>query len=180
MNKLKYIVFILCVFAACKSEKEKLTDAISKTEKELLDDSSQQVNRKKAEEIIGLYKEYAAKFADDTVSSEYLFRAGDISNGIGQYKEAIEYYGRAGENEKFSKHAVAFFLTGFIYETQLNDFVNSKRIYEEFLHKYPDHPLASDVKFSLDNLGKSPEELIKMFEQNDSIPAPEDTLKAAA
>ncbi len=180
MTKLKCVVLILCVFAACKSEKEKLTETISKTEKELIDDSSQQVNRKKAEEMIGLYKEYAARFADDTVSAEYLFRAGDISNGIGQYKEAIEYYGRSSENEKFSKHAVAFFLMGFIYETQLNDMVNSKRIYEEFLRKYPDHPLTSDVKFSLDNLGKSPEELIKMFEKNDSIPAPGDSLKAAS
>jgi hypothetical protein len=33
-------------------------------------------------------------------------------------------------------------------------------LYEEFLQKFPNGELAQDAKLSLDNLGKSPEELI--------------------
>lgn len=178
MKKILLIVLATTAFASCKSEKENLTDKINQNEKKMFDDSSQTVNRKKAQEMINLYKEYADKFKDDTLTAEYLFRAADISNNIGQHKEAIEFYGRCSEINNFSKQPVALFLQGFIYETQLNDMVNAKRIYEEFLKKYPGHSLTGDVKFSLDNLGKSPEELIKMFEQNDSTGIKPDTTTA--
>jgi tetratricopeptide (TPR) repeat protein len=169
MKKIISIILIVTAFASCKSEKEKLSDRISKGESEMLNDSSQTVNRKKAQEMIHLYTEYAEKFKEDTLAAEYLFRAGDISNGIGQYKEAIEFYKKCSEINTYNKQPVAFFLQGFIYETQLNDMQNAKRIYEEFLQKYPNHKLAGDVNFSLANLGKSPEELVKMFEHNDSL-----------
>ena len=169
MKKIISIILIVSAFASCKSAKEKLSDKIKQGEKEMLNDSSQTVNRKKAQEMINLYSEYAGKYKEDTVAAEYLFRAGDISNGIGQYREAIGFYKQCSEINTYSKQPVAFFLQGFIYETQLNDMQNAKRIYEEFLQKYPNHKLAQDVNFSLANLGKSPEELVKMFEQNDSL-----------
>jgi tetratricopeptide (TPR) repeat protein len=170
--KRTYILFFIILFiVSCRSEKEKLTENIKKNEKELSNDSTQVVNRKKAEEMINLYKEYAERYKEDTTSAEYLFRAGDISNGIGDYKKAIELYAKCTEYNNYSKQPIALFLQGFIYETQLGDMVNAKRIYELFLQKYPDNKLANDVRFSLDNLGKSPEDLIKMFEQRDSIAA---------
>lgn len=52
----------------------------------------------------------------------------------------------------------------FIYENQLHGAEKAKKLYEEFMKKYPDHELAKDVKFSLDHIGKSDEELIKEFE----------------
>lgn len=169
MKKIILVFIIAAAFASCKSEKEKLTEKIKQNEKEMLNDSSQAVNRKKAMEMINLYKEYAEKFKDDTLAAEYLFRAGDVSNGIGQYRQAIDFYKQCSEINSYIKQPVAFFLQGFIYETQLNDMQNAKRIYEEFLQKYPNHKLATDVNFSLANLGKSPEELVKMFEHNDSL-----------
>ncbi|MEP7171492.1 MAG: tetratricopeptide repeat protein, partial [Bacteroidota bacterium] len=155
MKKIILVLFIASAFASCKSAKEKLADQIRQGEKEMLNDSSQAVNHKKAMEMINLYKEYAEKFKDDTLAAEYLFRAGDVSNGIGQYRQAIDFYKQCSEINSYSKQPVAFFLQGFIYETQLNDMQNAKRIYEEFLQKYPNHKLATDVNFSLANLGKS-------------------------
>jgi TolA-binding protein len=38
--------------------------------------------------------------------------------------------------------------------------------YEAFLKKYPNDDFADDAQFLLKNLGKSPEEIIKGFEQN--------------
>src|SRR6187549_3097640 len=118
MKKILWIVLITAGLASCKSENQKLTEKIRQTEKEILNDSSQTVNRKKAQEMINLYKEYAEKFRQDTMAAEYLFRAGDISNGIGQYREAIEFYKKCSEINTYPKQPVAFFLQGFIYETQ--------------------------------------------------------------
>ncbi|MEO5572604.1 MAG: tetratricopeptide repeat protein [Bacteroidia bacterium] len=178
MKKILWIVVITAALASCKSENKKLTEKISQTEKDMLNDSSQTVNRKKAQEMISMYKEYAAKFSEDSMAAEYLFRAGDISNGIGEYREAIDFYKKCSEINSYPKQPVAFFLQGFIYETQLNDMQNAKRIYEEFLQKYPNHKLASDVNFSLANLGKSPEDLVKMFEHNDSLGVKSDSAAA--
>lgn len=163
------IAIVISVVVSCKSEQQKFTDRITQSEKELFSDSSQTVDHKKAEQMISLYKEYADKFKDDTLAAEYLFRAGDVSNGIGKYRDAVELYGKCSRINNYSKQAVAFFLQGFIYETQLGDTTNAKRYYEEFLVRYPNHKLAEDVKFSLANLGKSPEELVKMFEEKDSL-----------
>jgi outer membrane protein assembly factor BamD (BamD/ComL family) len=48
----------------------------------------------------------------------------------------------------------------YTYENNLHDLVRAKTLYEEFLQKFPNGELAQDAKLSLDNLGKSPEELI--------------------
>jgi tetratricopeptide (TPR) repeat protein len=167
------IVLLLVVsslLAACTSEKEKLSKAIAAKEKELLADSVRSVDRVKAKEMIALYRQYAEKYKDDTLSNEYIFRAADISNGIGEYREAIALYKTVADRPEFRKHAVALFLQGFIYENQLTDYFQARTIYQKFLDKYPDHPLANDVRYSMENLGKSPEELIKAFEKKQVSP----------
>ena len=40
----------------------------------------------------------------------------------------------------------------------------AKPLYEEFLKKYPQHELAQSVQFSLSNIDKTPEQIIKEFE----------------
>ncbi len=57
------------------------------------------------------------------------------------------------------------FLKGYVYENDLRDLETAKKIYEEFLVKYPDDEFADDAEISIKNLGKSPEELIKEFEE---------------
>ncbi len=55
------------------------------------------------------------------------------------------------------------FLMAFAYENYLKDTEKAKQAYEAFLKKYPENQLARDAKFSLDNLGKSPEEVMDMI-----------------
>ncbi len=168
MKKLLTPLLVISLIAACTSEKQKLTNAIDAKEKELMADSLQAIDTKKAKEMIALYKSYAEKYATDTISYDYLFKAADISNGIGEYKEAIGLYKTVSEKRDFRKKAVALFLQGFIYENQLKDYFQARKVYEEFLKEYPDHVLTDDVNYSLQNLGKSPEELIREFEKQAS------------
>jgi TolA-binding protein len=85
--------------------------------------------------------------------------------GIERPLEAVEYFGKFvtnfSENERVP---LALFLQGFIYENNLADMPNAKLKYEEFLEKYPQHEMAKDAQIALQNLGKTPEELIKEFE----------------
>jgi tetratricopeptide (TPR) repeat protein len=57
------------------------------------------------------------------------------------------------------------FLKGYVYENNLGRLDKAKAIYEEFLQKYPDNDFADDAEVSLKYLGKSPEELIEIFQR---------------
>ena len=167
MTKKILIVMIASVsvlMVSCGNEKQKMNDEISSAEQKLKNDSSVVIDKQKAAEVIHLYLAYAEKFKDDSLSAEYLFRAADVTNGIHQPDKAIELYERVQQFKSYSKTPVSLFLQGFIAETELQDMQRAKEYYEKFLKQYPDHKLANDVKITIANLGKSPEELIKEFE----------------
>jgi hypothetical protein len=42
---------------------------------------------------------------------------------------------------------------------------NAEITYRQFIEKYPDNAIVEDVKATLVNLGLSPEELIRKFEE---------------
>ena len=64
-------------------------------------------------------------------------------------------------------------MQGFVNENLLMDMDKAKYHYERFIKEYPNHALAKDTKVLIENLGKTPEELIKSFqekEKNNSSP----------
>jgi hypothetical protein len=52
----------------------------------------------------------------------------------------------------------------------------AKNLYEKFLQVYPAHPIAKDVQTTLNNLGKTPEQLIQEFQEK----AKQDSLAQSA
>ena len=160
------IYSILFLFYSCQPENERIAEKIKETEKKLVNDSTKMMNRPLAEEQLKTYNDFVNKFPDDKRSEEFLYKAADLANGMGKTPVALELYHRFCEKyPNSSKAAYALFLQGFIYENQLKNLDKAKELYTSFLTKYPSHELAKDAKFSLDNLGKSEEELIKMFEE---------------
>src|SRR5688572_16926778 len=160
-----YLMILIFAVAACSSPQHKLSSKIESLEKEMHNDSSMAPDEKKAKDAIELYIKYADKFPDDTTSASYLFKAGDLSSKINETQKAIELFGKVIHKYPNHRNApYALFLQGFIYENQVGDPLRAKPYYEAFLKTYPDHPIAGDVSFSLENLGKSPEELIREFE----------------
>jgi len=158
------MLFVVAI-TACSSPQKKLSDEIEAKEKSLYGDSTMVPDAGKAKEVITLYVKYADEFPEDTASASYLFKAGDVSSKINETQQAIEIFGRL--IQKYPEHSnapFALFLQGFIYENQVGDPAKARPYYESFLKKYPDHPIASDVSFSLENLGKTPEQLIQEFE----------------
>ena len=55
--------------------------------------------------------------------------------------------------------AKAVFMVGFINANYTNNLDKARKYYNEFLEKYPNHELADDAKYELDNLGKSIDDL---------------------
>ena len=51
-------------------------------------------------------------------------------------------------------------MAGFILANELKEFKEAGKMYNLYIQKYPNGELADDAKIELQNLGKSPEEIL--------------------
>ncbi len=129
----------------------------------------------KAEEFIRTAEEMAG-LVQKTNPDQYadlLLKAAGLAKTIGDPQKAVDLYSRIAEGmPQHSKAPTALFMLGFVYENDLGDLAKAKSTYEAFLQKYPDDPdFADDAQTALKMLGKTPEEIIREFEQQrDSVP----------
>jgi tetratricopeptide (TPR) repeat protein len=120
-----------------------------------------------AEALIEKSQLFAKEFPVDTLAPLYMFRAAEVSRGIGEYGKAIKMWGDMRDmDEKHRLAAKALFLQGFVYDNDLSDPENAKVYYREFLEKYPEDPIAPEVEKLLKVINTSPEDLIKSFKKN--------------
>lgn len=152
--------------ASCTRPQEKLQKEIAEKESQFKSSASVSPSPAAADSLVNMYIRYADQYQDDTLSPEYLFRAGDLSIGLGKFTQAQDLLGRVQRYGNYSKLPQVTFLQGFVAENHQGDTATARIQYEKFLDKYPDHPLAKDARAAIEHLGMSPEDLIKQFENN--------------
>ncbi|MCF8306417.1 MAG: outer membrane protein assembly factor BamD [Ignavibacteriales bacterium] len=77
-------------------------------------------------------------------------------------KKSVDYFEKVYTDHPDNPLAPqALFMAGFIYANELNDLNRAKDNYELFLLKYPQSDLADDAEMELQNLGKTPEEILQ-------------------
>jgi len=165
--KLLFALVLVGIFLqSCQSPEEKQLRKIKMLEEELYGDAGGMINREKAVALVNAYVEYADENPYDEKAAEYLFRAGDVSMNTGYPERAVELYTRVHrEYPDYDKHPESLFLIAFIYENQLMNFQRAEHTYNQFLELYPDHDLADDARILLKHLGKSPDEMVREFEE---------------
>jgi len=157
------------LMVSCGSSNEKLQSEIKSLEDSLFADATKMINSKLAQELISKYVEYADGYPDDAKTPATLFKAGDMAMNLNMAQPAIQIFDRImNDYPDYEKSPQCLFLKGYIYENDLGDLEMARQIYEEFLVKYPDDEFADDAEISIKNLGKTPEELIREFEQQQS------------
>ncbi len=67
---------------------------------------------------------------------------------IANFKNIIQHYPQG------KRAAEASFMLGFINANDVKNLDEAKKYYEAFIAKYPDHELADDAQYELQNLGK--------------------------
>lgn len=182
MKLIKTLVLTLSValFWACgggsgdgSMNKESRLETIKQLEADAYSDETS-FNVGKADALIKNYDEFATAFPDDDNAAKFLFKAGDLAMGLERGNQAIQFFDKVyTEYASFDKAPYALFLQGFVFEDQLKDYEKAKATYEQFIEKYPDHPMTESAQFSLKHLGKSPEELIREFEENTQETTPD-------
>lgn len=81
------------------------------------------------------------------------------------FEKAENYFMQVYEKYPDSEEAPkALFMSGFILANDLQNYDKATTSYNLFLEKYPSHPLAVSAKEELDNMGLTPEEILKRTE----------------
>ena len=117
--------------------------------------------QKKKREAIEHLMHLVEKFPRNEKASKGQFMLGQIyMSEQNDFKTAIQEFRKVVDNYKGSKEeADAQFMIGYNYANNLNDLKSAEIAYKIFLEKFQTHELAPSVKFELENLGKSIDEI---------------------
>ncbi len=124
------------------------------------------INRKASQQYVDACEAYALANPGDLKSADYLYKAAEIARSLRTFPKTLSIYDWIIESyPKYEKAPTTLFLKGFIIENELQNDDMAREVYEEFVDKYPSHDLADDVKFLLENLGKTNEEILELIEK---------------
>ena len=106
-------------------------------------------DEKAPEALTRLASIYQNKMIKNLSAKESLEKAAKI------YKQVFEIYPNSKEAP------TSLFMSAFIFANELQKYHAAEVTYQLFLQKYPNHELANSAREELNNLGLSPEEILK-------------------
>ena len=165
MKKLLLSVFVVLIMLSC-GEKISVKE-VNELESKVLAKGAKPT-KEEVIQLVDAYILFAEQNPDDAQSPDYLFRALDIAVGVNAEgpDKAIKIADMLIEKyPDFEMTPMAMYLKGFVYENIVGDLQNAEKTYRQFVEKYPESPMIEDVKATIENLGLSPEELIRKFEE---------------
>jgi outer membrane protein assembly factor BamD (BamD/ComL family) len=160
------LIGLIVIVSACGPSKDKRVIRIAEAEKRLFSTDTYSFSKESADSLVAMYKEYVEKYPDDTLSPGFLFKAANVAMNNSEAQQAIGFFDQyINEYPSASKAAMCLFFKGFIYENMLRDLDRSREIYLQFIEKYPKDEFVDDAQMALMNLGKTPEMMIREFEE---------------
>lgn len=147
-----------------------ISSCTNKSGSNLFDTAKKLAKQKKYAEAITNYNNIIKKFPESKFAPEALFEMakmyqGQIIKNITpqeSLKKAVNYY-----KEIYSKYPdspkaeSSIFMAAFILANELQDIEAARKTYNLYIKKYPQGELVKDAKIELQNLGKSPEEVLR-------------------
>lgn len=142
----------------------------SVNDKELFDKAQKDLSENKYQEAVAGFEKLADEVPRSDFAPQALFECAKIYHmelieNISKeesLKKAVEYYKRIYEGyPDFKESPSSMMMSGFILANELNQAEPAKKIYEEFLMKYPESPLAGSVKLELESIGLTPDEILQ-------------------
>ena len=165
MKRIFVLLLLAAVMLSCgeKMSVEKINELESKVFAKDAVLSSENVIQ-----LVDAYLLFAKQNPNDQQTPEFLFKALDVAVGVSAEgpQKAIDIADVLIEKyPDFEMTQMAMFVKGFVYENMIGDLQNAEMTYRQFIEKYPNSPIVEDVKVTLENLGLTPEELIRKFEE---------------
>ncbi len=140
-----------------------------KSDKELFDESQQNLKQDKIPEAVIAFEEIVNDHSDSELAPEALSQlAGLYQNKLikslsekENLEKAIELFKKLHSDYPKSTFAPSgLFMAGFINANELQNYDEATKLYKQFLVEYPNDELAASAQAELDNMGLSPEEIL--------------------
>ena len=165
MKRIIIFLIIAGFFASCSNNDP--AKRIEKLEKEVFATEGA-IKPTTASDLVSAYCDFADVHPKDAMAPEYLFKAVDVSMNLNEPQRTISIIDRLVENyPDYQRTPTALFVKAFIFETRYNNLDMARKIYEQYLELYPNGEFANDCRASIENLGLTPEELVKKFESQE-------------
>jgi len=127
------------------------------------------IDKTKVSELIQSIDAFAKENADNKNTPKYLELKAKYLGALGKNTEALEVYNIIYSKYKdYENSSDALFMMAFLYENNMNDKEKAKAFYQKYLDEFPTKVFAKDAKFSLENIDKTPEELMEMLKSNNA------------
>jgi len=124
------------------------------------------INRATSLAYVDACEAYALVNPNNPNTAGYLFKAAEVAKSLRTFPKSLSLYDWIIQDyPDYEKMPTSLFLKGFIIENNLGDDEKARKVYDEFVNRFPDHELADDVQFLIENLGKTDEEILEMIEQ---------------
>ena len=143
----------------------------SKTsDKEYLDKASEDIKNGNISEAIIAYEKLVEEYPESDLAAEALVKEAtlyhsnmvkNISKEESLKKAADIFYSVAEKYPKSKQAPQSLFMAGFIYANELQNYEGAKKAYNLFIKKYPGHDLSASAKDELENMGLTPDEILK-------------------
>lgn len=127
------------------------------------------INKVAGQKYVDACEAYAIGFSDNEAAPEFLYRAAEIARSLKTYPKALSIFDWIQEKyPDYENTPTTMFLKGFMLDNEFNNKEAAREVYTDFLTKYPNNDLVDDVKFLLDNIDKTDEEIMKMIDEKSS------------
>jgi outer membrane protein assembly factor BamD (BamD/ComL family) len=167
MKNKNYLLLLLIpfLFTSCGPSREKSVKEINAMEKRLFSPNSTSFDKAKWDSLIAKYEAFSKRFPDDSLVPAYTFNAANIAMNMNDGQKALALFEQIiTKYPNYKKAPLCLFFKGYVYENLLHDLGKAKENYLAFIEKYPNNEFVSAAQASIQNLGKSPEQMVKEFE----------------
>lgn len=141
-----------------------------KSDKDLFDDGKKFLDEGKITESLESFEMVVREFPESDLAPQALThlagiyqskKVQTISPKVSLNKADSLFYVIFSDYPNSDQAPLALFMSGFIQANELGDFQKATKTYTRFLEVYPDHELATSAKEELENMGLSPEEILR-------------------
>jgi len=164
--KILLLPILLIGMISCGPSRSKDAAKIRSIESRLFSPKATSLDKEAADSLLTLYSAFIKNYPGDSLTQKYTFKAGSLYMNTGNGKSAIEMfdlYRATYPNDV--KSAMCLFFTAYIYENLLRNLDKAQELYILFIEKYPHHDFADDAQMALNNLGKTPDQMVREFEK---------------
>jgi len=175
MKTLVFLIVAIVVFTVtgCKPSREKSVTEIKNMEKHLFSPDAVSFDKVKADSLINLYTDFIKRHSSDSLTPGYIFKAASLAMNTGDGNKAISLFDQyMNDYPDGNKAALCMFFKGYIYENMLRNLEKAKETYLQFIERYPENDFVKDAQMAIQNLGKTPEQIVRELEakkQADSV-----------